>query len=513
MKGAAELNWLDQMEQALETLRRASPQAWLCFLTGMLPFALMLVYFVLEMLQSATARRRLVGLSLALSVAFVWKQCWQAAFVANLRDELAGERTPWTGTRLFRLVTQQLFWQPLALWALPAAALAVVPFPLALAFFREITLRAGQGERVTVRTALRAGAGEAKTHGFALAGFALLALFLWMNVFATVIMTPMLAQSIFGVVTAWSQMGGLLANRVLVGVTLILAWMLLDPLLDAFYLQRSFRREARESGADLWAALRRMAAGLALAALLAPASAQGLDPRQVDEAAKKVLTQDDYAWRNRMGKVEEGPVLGWFRQTGKWIQEKVDGFFDWLRAKLRRSSPGGSEGDGKGGAPSGLAWLLYGLSAIIVALALVLFYRAWRRSRTLPAAATAGAKVSKVDVADESLAADALEESGWLALADELMAQGDYRLALRALHLAGLRYLGGKGHVTLARWKSGYEYQRELERRLRATPEVAALFGGNLLRFEMVWYGRHRATPESVTGAREAWKEIRAHAG
>ena len=509
-----EPHWLSQLEQALETLRRARLSAWACYLAGALPFTLVLIYFLAEMLQSPYARQRLLPLSLLLSVAYLWKQCWQAAFMASLQDQLAGQTTAWTAGRLWHMVTRQAVWQPLAIPAIPLSFFALVPFPTVFAFFRQVSLLAGRGESAPFRAVVSASVGELRTHVLALVIFVLAFLYLWINLFVTIVALPQLGQSIFGIVSDFSKMGQFIANRVTVSIALALTWMLLDPLIDAFYVQQSFRQEARTSGLDLTAALRRLLATAALLALFVPAlPAAALTAQQVDQAAEQVLQREEFAWRAQAGAVNEGPVMSWFRQASRWINEKVDGVFDWFRKLFDRPAGDAETAEGAAGKLASLRWLLIGLAAVSVALAGVLFYRAWNRSRELRTAAPATGKLTRIDLADEGVTADALEESGWLNLADELMGQGDYRLALRALHLAGLRYLGGRGLVTLARWKSGYEYQRELDRRLRAEPQVAQLFGGNLLRFEMVWYGRHQATQEAVASVREGWKEIRTHAG
>lgn len=509
-----EPNWLAQLEHALELLRRAPVTAWSCYLTGALPFTLALIYFLIEMLQGAYATRRVLPLSLFVSLLFVWKQCWQGAFMAALRDHLAGQTTAWSRARVFHLVTRQAAWQPLALAAIPLSFLALLPFPTVFAFFRQVSLLAGRGEPIPVRATAAGALGNLRTHTIALLVFLLTALYLWLNLFVTILFVPQLGQSFFGVVSDWTRMGALLANRVTVGVALLLMWLLLDPLIDAFYVQRSFHTESRSNGLDLTAALRRLLATAALLLWCAPAfSAPAVTQQQIDEAAEQVLQREEFAWRSPTGPVDEGPVMSWFRQTLRWIGQQADNLIDWLGKLFDRPETSAESGGAAAGRMSSLRWLLIGLAVVIVLLAGALFYRSWSRTQALRAAAPTGHQLMKVNVADENVSADALEESGWLSLADELMAQGDYRLAQRALHLAGLRYLGGRGWITLARWKSGYEYQREIERRVREAPQVSHLFGGSLLQFEKIWYGRHAATADAVLAARESWKEIRTHAG
>ena len=100
-----------------------------------------------------------------------------------------------------------------------------------------------------------------------------------------------------------------------------------------------------------------------------------------------------------------------------------------------------------------------------------------------------------------------------MKLADEWLAKGDCRMALRALYLAGLKYLGERGLVSIQRWKSGLDYRRELERRARSNPQVAPAFAVNLGAFERGWYGRHPVDRGMVESFAERLNEIRSSVG
>jgi hypothetical protein len=144
--------------------------------------------------------------------------------------------------------------------------------------------------------------------------------------------------------------------------------------------------------------------------------------------------------------------------------------------------------------------------ALIVGAAIVFFLR--RRSPVTNADAVTEAAAA-VNLADESLTADQLPESSWLKLAEEWLAKGDCRLALRALHLAGLKYLGERGLVSIQRWKSGLDYRREVERRTRATPEISPVFSNNVALFERGWYGSRPVDREMVETFAARLTEIR----
>ena len=130
------------------------------------------------------------------------------------------------------------------------------------------------------------------------------------------------------------------------------------------------------------------------------------------------------------------------------------------------------------------------------------------RSRPLVAAAGAPG----VDLNDESLVASQWPEETWLALAEEWIGKQDLRMALRALYLGTLAYLGRTGLVAIHACKSNREYESELRRKSRATPEIPPLFRENLGSFERSWYGRHEVLSEDVGRFRENLDQIKLRA-
>jgi hypothetical protein len=86
----------------------------------------------------------------------------------------------------------------------------------------------------------------------------------------------------------------------------------------------------------------------------------------------------------------------------------------------------------------------------------------------------------------------------WTRLGREFRQRGELRLALRAFYLASLSHLAAKGLVTVARFKSNRDYERELRRRGHAFPDLLPLFGENVGVFDRVWYGLHQVSIEVV---------------
>jgi hypothetical protein len=142
--------------------------------------------------------------------------------------------------------------------------------------------------------------------------------------------------------------------------------------------------------------------------------------------------------------------------------------------------------------------LLYGLLAVVISAVAVLLLRFRKNRRRGEEVVTTQAIQPVPDLTDENVAADQLPEDGWTTLARELLARGEFRLALRAFYLASLAHLAERNLVSLARFKSNRDYERELQRRAHAFPNLTASFGENVSAFDRVWYGRHEASGELV---------------
>ena len=69
---------------------------------------------------------------------------------------------------------------------------------------------------------------------------------------------------------------------------------------------------------------------------------------------------------------------------------------------------------------------------------------------------------------------------------------------MRAFYLASLAHLAARNLISLARFKSNRDYERELGRRAHSLPGLLSVFGDNLLIFERSWYGMHEADREVV---------------
>ena len=147
-------------------------------------------------------------------------------------------------------------------------------------------------------------------------------------------------------------------------------------------------------------------------------------------------------------------------------------------------------------------YVLIGALVLGIIVVIVMMVRSARRN-TAPALVGRAITLAQPDLRDEATHAAQMPADGWLAMAKEQMAKGEWRLALRALYLATLAKHAAEGLITLAKFKTNLDYERELRRRAVLQPEVTMRFLAHRLSFESVWYGRESANEAVV----RAWME------
>ena len=506
-KGAIEI-----LEEAVNLLRGAPPQVALCYFLGAVPFTLGLLFFLSDMTRSPFASEHVAIASLGVAILFVWKCIWQGVFVERLHRSLSAGSAP--GNRL-RMVLIQAALQPVGL-------LLKLPFPWLEAFFRNTALFAALGTPHPLRTARKQAVLWTGQNWGVLTIVSLAGLLLFGNLVVLIAILPGLARSILGIEGDFARAGAHILNMTTVGVALAGTWLAVDPLLDAVYVLRCFYGESRATGEDLLAACRKaIAAIVVLIAIFSavprpaladppPASHPSVDSGRLDRSIDEVIHRREFTWRapRPAGEEPHGRWVGWIRAA----EDAIAGFWNWLGDKVRDWFQPNPERETEAAGSPVTPLMLKSLIGIVVALVTgaIVF---WLRRRRAPAIAAQAVAIapSVVDLADESVTADQMHESSWMKLAEDLLAKGDYRLALRAMHLAGLNYLAERGLISIRRWKSGLDYRRELERRTRSDPRMAPAFHRNIAIFERGWYGRYTVDRETVESFAAGLKELRSY--
>ena len=542
---------LDLVESAIHLLRRTPIATHLVYHLASAPFVLGLLWFWSDMTRGAHADDRLAPGALILTLLYVGMKTGQAAFCSRLRDSVSGHpASPWTPGRWLRLMTTQAALQPFGfvLFPLSVFPFLMIPTPWLLSFFQGVSV-SGDRARGSVAECARAAFHQTRrwpgqNHG--IVGLLILcgsAVFL--DVIVGVGSVPFLARTLFGLTSDFNLSVHAYLNTTVILAFVALTYLVMDPFVKAIYVLRTFEVESIHTGDDLRSRLttlrrERITHGAAtslgllllfLALLPDRVSAQSSNPpppatptsasvdaRRLDDTIRNVLDGVEYSWRSPRELTPEAPedptesrLLRWIRKQvkslGTFLDRNLSSFANAIGRLIQRilagfNPPNLPTGNSAVDWRTGLNILLYALlGAGTLALGWLLFRR-WRNRKPQPVLAEPTVLTGTPNLQAEDLSADQLPEDGWLDLAADMAAKGEWRLALRALYLASLAHLAQREFVRLAPSKSNHDYHVELRRRARAHPGVQEAFTETASAFDRVWYGNHPADQSLFETAR-----------
>lgn len=532
-RAAAEPAALELLEEAVHLLRLAPAGTLAIYYAGSVPFVLAGLFFWARTTWFQPSPAAVAWGALGLVALFVVMKAAHAEFCARLLAQRLGTPPPPASpARLIRLALAQLRVQPWAVLALFPALVLTLPFGWVYAYGQSATV-IGDAVNLPTESAGQAKLWPAQNH-VALLVLSLFGLCAWVNLAVAFYLVPSLAQRFLGIDHLFGLSGLWFLNTTFAASVTALTWLALDPLIRTFYTLRVFYGRARRSGEDLRIELQAarvrsgsrratgtgagaVAAGLVLLlALFASAprlraadtgarsaeAAPAVAPADLDRAIDGVLAGSDFQWRlpPTPEKAKEQGPMGHFiglaaetlRSWGAAVVRAGRQVLDWWDRHVRFSGPSSSSGGTLAATAVGLTRvLLYVLIAVGVGIMVWFASILWRRTRASVAVATATgvAAAATPDLADENLDAARLPVNGWLELARTQAAQGEWRLALRALYLATLSRLADERLLTLARFKTNLDYERELRRRAVTRAGIVDGFAARRRQFEGVWYG------------------------
>ncbi len=516
---------IELIEEATHVLRLTGSATLAIYYLGTIPFALGLLYFWADMSRSPYAGQHLAETSLAVTALFILMKFCQALFARRVRAHLAAEEKPRYDLRDYaRILLFQAVIQPSGLFIIPIALIVTLPFGWVFAFYQNVTALGGLSlssvSDLTKRASKQSLLWPWQNHlviGIASA-FGIVVFLNWVLV---AISLPGLLKTLFGVESIFTQSTLAMMNSTFFAAMIVLTYLTMDPLVKTVYALRCFYGESLQSGEDLKADLKRFAiplrrlASVVLIAILlaagrigaAPQPAPPVSAEELNHRIDEVIHGRKYAWRLPRQPIaetearEEGVIARFFGRIGSMARNVVRTVIRWFADVIRRIID--SSDAGRGRLP-GLGWassslLLYGLLAAVVSVFAVFLVRVWRgrrRSATITVQPLTAHEAP--DVRDESVSADQLPEDGWTRLARQLLEEGEFRLAMRAFYLATLAHLAQHNLISIARFKSNRDYEKELRRRGHGRGELLPVFGENLSVFESIWYGMHEVNGDSV---------------
>ena len=525
---------LELLEEAAAALRGCAPLTLMCYYAGTVPFILAFLYFWADMSAGAYAEWHRSGAALGMGCAFVWMKCWQAVFAERLLvDSGAEEPRSWSVGRVWRMTVQQTAVQATGFFVLPVAMVLTLPAAWTYAFYQNFLLD-GRGDKEPLREligrSIRQSTLWSKQNHLAIAYLSAFGLVVFVNFLTLVMVMPNLLKTLLGVETVFSRSGFHLFNTTVMMIAASLTHLTIDPVVKAFYVLRCFHGRSVQSGDDLKVNLRRLRRGASTVGVVfltllllgvgraeaASSSGRISSPltdsapsANLDRAIQQVLTRPEFAWRSprvpepfkpdanpgvfeRFVKAVGDFVKACWKPIRRWIRS----FFDWIEELIPRSRSNYDPSTATSWKGT-LEIILYSLCALIASAAAIIAWRAWRERRSVPVVTAQAVSVTP-DLRSEEVTADQLPEDRWLQLSEEMAAKGDFRLALRALYLAGLAHLGLRELITLTRSRSNKEFRVELARRARARTDLLSAFGEAVHAFERAWYGSDEVTRDIV---------------
>ena len=550
---------LGVIEEAWFLLRCARLQTWLVYQLGAVPFVAAVFFFWADMSRSSFAAIDALWASLTVVLAYFWMKSMQAWFCRRLWAQIHsdGELPDLRGWRLIRSFVVHGLLQSLALPALIVALVFVVPLAWVFSFFHNVTVLGltrdpgDQPLRNLVSQASRLAHWRWAANHVTLGVIMLTAMLLWANVVTLAITAPQFLRWLSGVESVFTLFPlASLANTTFLFATILVTWLFVGPLVKAIFVIRCFYGGSRKNGWDLLGRLesirsvRRLNAAAAnRLAVTAAAVALGLagigsadaqessassesdkrTPDKVsafDRALGETLKTKPYQWRlsrefrgmdgERTGDKPEGfaaTVQRAFERMGERLKQFVAAIFQ----------RGGGTAGGLGGGASEPAGPLSTVLAVI-SLLLVAGLLAWAlakaRQRLKSAMRADGAmrpaslNPDEVDLENDDLMASELPELEWLLLARKQIAEGEFRLAVRALFLGTLANLGERGLISIARHKSNRDYVEEVKRRSKTRSEEVGLFGEGVREFDRFWYGKHKVASDEAVGFAELCRSL-----
>jgi hypothetical protein len=538
-KGAIEI-----IEEAVHILRLLPPNLFAGYYLGSLPFILGFLYFWADMGRNPFAYKYVVETAFAVALLFIWMKCWHAVFASRLKAHICNKPKPrWTLQRILSLIMVQSAIQPAGLFILPMAALLVFPFGWVYAFYQNVSFF-GNGKTDDIKSVYKKSWQYAvlfqRQNHILLFILSIFGFFVFLNLSIVIYIAPQLLNTLFGIETALSKAGWSMLNTTFLAATCGIVYLLMDPLVKIIYVLRCFYEESLYTGEDLKVELKKFqpANKTVLTFLIISLFMQIINPakaaavsgsqfrepvvsaQEIDRSIDEVFASREYIWkmpREKPDKSEDEGMLtafingvidslsNWFTHIKSWVKKIIEWIIKYLNKLFKVD---------ESRKPINTEWmksvniLLYILLCLVAAVLSLIIWRAWKNRKDRRVASAIDVDSHIPDIADDSVAADELPANTWLNLARELMEQGNLRFALRALYLASLSHLSQHEMITIARFKSNRDYERELNKKSYAMPDLLSAFAQNMRIFENIWYGMHEVTSDIIRQFNENQERI-----
>ena len=552
------------IEEAVQLLRTAPVTVYALYSAGTIPFLLAFFSFCAEMSYNRNAAHDCAGSAVAMALTYCWMKGLQAFCCRELVRVYTGNVNRWwsPGTML-AIWSRQIAIQPFGFFVKPLAWLLVFPVTYVSAFFQNLSVLGGANRNDVRKSWKLARLWPRQSYGvYGL--LSMLALIVFFDLYALTLSIPLLLKILLGIESFLTRSYTWVFSPVLLISLAAVAYFLIDLLAKAIEVIRCCDGESLATGVDL---LRKLAALenskqnvsalplenranrgrlaksfdpakpgavclLSFALLLAmPLGTvrgaietigsqseprdQRLTKSALDQQIERVLQSPEYSWRERpssdgASRYRKQPSIfdQWIRSIhrmlvslGSWVNQLLKSLFKPFDLKSPVAPSDASHSSGWLNPLGYLLWAAFAGGLIVLSIRILKL-----RPMKLPPSIVPSLKP---DLADEEIEPDQLPDNEWYVLACEKLAAGELRHAQRALFLAILSYLASHRFITVERWKSNTDYEKELGRKAKLPSELPALFARSRLGFERCWYGADRVTRQDFDNYNDIYERIK----
>lgn len=225
----------------------------------------------------------------------------------------------------------------------------------------------------------------------------------------------------------------------------------------------------------------------------------------LNRAIDGVLKQSEFAWRlpkEIISKEKESTSLfksffNWVSEYTKKILNTIEDIFDWYNDIFPQKNiyhPPISD-TWKESVRKYLTFLLVGISCIF----LLMMFRIWKK-RGKKSEIIDGKSIidATPDLSEESVYPGDLPANKWFTVAKSQLDQLSLKHALRAFYIGIIALLGEHRILTIKRYKSNRDYEKELKRRMHQFPEIIDIFLSMTEFFEKIWYGNYEINFDDI---------------
>ena len=553
-KNSDEHTPLQILETTFHVLRKMPKTAISFYYIGTFPFITYLLYFFFDMAYSHNAYQSIGRQSLFLAVFFLWMKTWQSLYCYQVKSQYCHISRPITTKLVLKTFYQTFLYQPLGLFL----SILVFFYPYYLA----LTVSMAE-EDVSPQTCKKLTKQHLGLNGPTVSSILTLfviAFFLFINILVLTVQAPDLAKAFFDIEIYNSA--NILTSGHFWGTFIFFSglaiFLLIDPLVKATYTIKVFKDISFHNGEDIKMELqylKKIRQSLLLIVVLfcgfsAQAEAPTTPKKNISISAEDFDRQSDNTLNDRqfdrlsqrdvpLNKDGEPIEMGFIEDTLKgilntltdlkdWVSERFKGLSDWFEDFFKRnkkkssdapnpkkdtsSNWGNSEFFSAFAGMGGLfKYLILGVALIVFALVGYKVFKSYR-SRAQFTKEDDGLKMTDdPDLNDENLVADQLEEEQWLGLADQMKSKGDLRLAMRAVYLSHLSYLGEKNIIKIKKFKSNLEYGQEIAGKKHVYPHILDPFQDNVLIYDQVWYGLYPISIDLLNLFKQNIQKVKTH--